>query len=237
MTASPFDSPVWRAVLFDADLSPLFTDTAVLRAELLVLGALALTQAKAGEVPDVSAQAIQRAALEVQIDPAAMAARTAQTGDPTEALIAQFRAEMQAPEHAKWVHHASDTRLTAATGQSLRLRQCCRILAARAGLDSPPVAVAFHADAGTRAGLAAGLGLVDGGPEDPVAHARSVGRWLADQAHDRSAGNPISAALVHQIGHLDAALQSAPEACADLTILMTLPQMVLGLGGLLNRSV
>jgi 3-carboxy-cis,cis-muconate cycloisomerase len=237
MTASLYDSPTWRALFHDADLAPLFTDTADLRAMLLVMGTLALTQAKAGLVPDESAQMIQRASMEVQVDPAALAKVTAQTGDPVLALIAEFRAEMKAPEHAKWVHFESDTALTAATGLSLRLRQSLKIIAARRG-DVEPLPLttwlrAYHGDAATRAGLANGLGLTDAGEAPPSQSIAALAEWVTTVAATLPADTKVKQAVQHQMPHLNAALQSAPSQSAPLVQAMILPQMVLGLGRLL----
>ncbi len=70
MTATPFDSPLYRDLFTDRETATLFTDTAELRAMLLTWGALALAQAKHGLIPETAAHAIQRAAMEIQIDPA-----------------------------------------------------------------------------------------------------------------------------------------------------------------------
>lgn len=234
MTASLFDSPVWRATLHDPELSTLFTDTAALRANLLVMGSLVLTQAKAGTVPDVSAQAIQRAAMEVQIDPGALAADTAETGDPMQALINGFRAEMKAPEHAKWIHHASDTALTAATGLSLRLRQTLRILGKRLPSDAerlPPATLAvYHPKPATRAGLAAGLDLMDAHDETPQDALCFVSSWIAHNANTTQAQTDIGAAVLHQTTAFDHAIQSAPPAAKAMVQSLLIPQMILGLG-------
>jgi 3-carboxy-cis,cis-muconate cycloisomerase len=239
MTASLYDSPTWRALFHDADLAPLFTDTAELRAMLLTMGTLALTQAKAGQVPDVSAQAIQRASMEVQVDPAALSKMTAETGDPVLALVAAFQGEMKAPEHAKWVHFESDTALTAATGLSLRLRQSLKIIATRRG-DATPLAHttwlrAYHHDPVIRAGLATGLGLTDAGDTTPIASIASLADWVATVGAGLTATTAVQHAVQHQLPHLNAALQSAPNDTAPLVQAMTLPQMVLGLGRLLDE--
>jgi hypothetical protein len=240
MTASLYDSPTWRALFHDAELSPLFTDTADLRAMLLVMGTLALTQAKAGLVPEVSAKAIQRASMEVQVDPAGLANVTAKTGDPVLALVAAFQFEMKAPEHAKWVHHASDTVLTAATGLSLRLRQSLKIIEARRGGKAVDPALqstwlqAYHADATIRAGLAAGLGLHDAGDMPPTDSINAFADWIAMTSAASDAKTPVQSAVMHQIPHMNAAIQSAPSAAVPLVQAMLLPQMVLGLGRLLG---
>lgn len=238
MTASLYDSPTWRALFHDPDLSPLFTDTADLRAMLLVMGTLALTQAKAGLIPDVSAQAIQRASMEVQVDPAGLAKVTAKTGDPVQALVVAFQGEMKAPEHAKWVHFESDTALTAATGLSLRLRQSLKIIAGRRNDGGPlPQTTwlqAYHADSTMRAGLATGLGLTDAGDMHPSESIIGLANWITEVAAALPAQTAVQAAIQHQLPHLNAALQSAPTTAAPLVQAMTLPQMVLGLGRLLS---
>jgi len=234
MTATLFDSPAWRGVFYDPDLGPLFTDTAELRANLLVMGTLALTQAKAGIVPDVSAQAIQRAAMEVQIDPAALSANIAETGDPVAALVDSFKAEMQAPEHANWVHHASNTALTGATGLSLRLRQSVKIIGGRRDLNKAPTFAAYHSDPDIRAGLASGLGLADGGDTDPVAAVREFAAWIAARADAENPSSAMGQAIQHQLALLNTAIQSAPPETRPMINMMTLPQMVLGLGALLD---
>ena len=234
MTASLFDSPTWRGLFQDSDLSPLFTDTAELRAKLLVMGTLALTQAKAGQIPDVSAQAIQRASMEVQVDPAALSKMTAETGDPVIALVAEFGREMQAPEHAKWIHFDSDPALTAATGLSLRLRQAFKIIEKRRdGIDVPKCA-AYHTEKATSEGLATGLGLLDGHGHDPDEAIKDVSGWIAGVASTATTKTMQHHAIKHQITHLDATIQTAPAETAALINAMTLPQMVLGLGIILN---
>lgn len=237
MTASLFDSPTWRGLFHDTDLSPLFTDTAELRAKLLVMGTLALTQAKASLIPDVSAQAIQRASMEVQVDPAALSKMTAETGDPVTALVAEFGKEMQAPEHAKWIHFNSDPALTAATGLSLRLRQSLKIIEARrdGAAPSPQTTLlrAYHPDDTIRAGLAQGLGLTDASNVPASDSVTALAQWVTNVAADQSADTPTKQAIAHQMPHLNASLQTAPSDIAPLVQAMMLPQMVLGLGRLL----
>lgn len=236
MTASLYDSPAWRGVFQDPDLSPLFTDTAELRATLLVMGTLALTQAKAGVVPDVSAQAIQRASMEVQIDPAALSQMIRETGDPVLAIIAQFKSEMQAPEHAKWIHHDSDTALTAATALSLRLRQALKHIGARLSLDTDTIPTAqlsaFHAEPAMRTGLAQGLGLADGTAETPHAMICTLAAWATETAQQIDGATPAGTAIKHQMPLLNTMIQTAPNDATSLIASMTLPQMMLGLATL-----
>ncbi len=73
MAASLFDSANYAKLFPVGDAGRLFTDTAEVRAMMLVEGTLAKLQGKAGIIPEISAQAIHRASLELQIDPAGLA--------------------------------------------------------------------------------------------------------------------------------------------------------------------
>ncbi|MCT4610506.1 MAG: lyase family protein [Pelagimonas sp.] len=123
MTATPFDSAHLHQLFPTNDTGRLFSDTAEIRAMMLVEGALAQVQAAHGVIPQDSADAIHRAGLEIQIDPGALAKATGQNGVCTPALVTQFRAEMQAPEHAQYLHWGATSQDIQDTGQMLRLRQ------------------------------------------------------------------------------------------------------------------
>ena len=69
MAGSVHDSAIYHK-LFDAgDASRLFTDSAEVRAMLIVEGALAKAQGSLGIIPELSAAAIHRATLEIPLDP------------------------------------------------------------------------------------------------------------------------------------------------------------------------
>ncbi|WP_300037849.1 lyase family protein [uncultured Roseobacter sp.] len=123
MAASVFDSSLHAGLFPAGETSRLFSDSAALRAMLLTEGALARAQGKMGLIPEISAQAIQRATLEVQIDPGALTGGTATNGVCIPALVAAFRAEMNAPEHAQYVHWGATSQDIMDTGLMLRLRQ------------------------------------------------------------------------------------------------------------------
>jgi 3-carboxy-cis,cis-muconate cycloisomerase len=123
MTASLFDSQLYARLLPTGEAGRLFTDTAEVRAMMLVEGALAKTQGAAGIIPELSAAAIHRASLELQIDPAGLAEATGQNGVPVPALVAAFRDLMQAPEHAQYLHWGATSQDIQDTALMLRLRQ------------------------------------------------------------------------------------------------------------------
>ena len=128
MVGSVHDN-MYLASLFDAgDVSRLFAPSAEIRAMLVVEGALAKAQGAAGVIPEISAAAIQRAALEVQIDPAGLTSATAQNGVVIPALVAAFRDAMQAPEHAQYVHWGATSQDVIDTGLMLRLRQSVALI-------------------------------------------------------------------------------------------------------------
>ena len=73
MPASPADSALYRGLFSDDETVALFTDSAEIRAMLLVEGTLARVQGQLGLIPETAAAFIDRSAREVQIDPAALA--------------------------------------------------------------------------------------------------------------------------------------------------------------------
>lgn len=123
MAASLFDSPLHAQLFPTGETGRLFSDTAAIRAMLLVEGALAQAQGAQGIIPELSAAAIHRAAMEVQVDPGALAQATGQNGVSVPGLVAAFRAEMKAPEHASFVHWGATSQDIMDTGLMLRLRQ------------------------------------------------------------------------------------------------------------------
>lgn len=123
MAASVFDSPLFAQLFPTGEAGRLFSDSAAIRAMLLVEGALAQAQGKAGIIPEVSAAAIHRATLEIQVDPGALAKSTGLNGVSVPGLVAAFRTEMSAPEHAQYLHWGATSQDIIDTGLMLRLRQ------------------------------------------------------------------------------------------------------------------
>ncbi|MCT4558202.1 MAG: lyase family protein [Pelagimonas sp.] len=123
MSATPFDSAHLRSLFPSGATERLFSDTAEIRAMMLVEGTLAKVQAARGVIPQDSADAIHRASLEIQIDPGALAKATGQNGVSVPGLVALFRQEMQAPEHAQYLHWGATSQDIQDTGLMLRLRQ------------------------------------------------------------------------------------------------------------------
>ncbi len=123
MAGSVFDSPLYADLFPTGEVGRLFSDSAALRAMLLVEGALAQVQGEQGVIPRESAGAIHRASLEIRIEPGALAASTGQNGVCVPGLVAAFRDEMQAPEHAQYVHWGATSQDIIDTALMLRLRQ------------------------------------------------------------------------------------------------------------------
>lgn len=131
MPASPADSALYRGLFSDDETAALFTDSAEIRAMLLVEGSLARVQGTLGLIPETAAAFIDRSAREVQIDPAALAAETAVNGVPVPALVAAFRKAMEAPDHARYLHWGATSQDIMETGQALRLRRVMALWDAR----------------------------------------------------------------------------------------------------------
>lgn len=131
MPASPLDSAIYRDLFGDAELARLFTDSAEVRAMLLVEGTLAKVQGGLGLIPQTAAAFLHRASHEVQVDPAALAASTGKNAVPVPGLVAATRTALQAPEHAAWLHYGATSQDIAETGLVLRLRQALAIMESR----------------------------------------------------------------------------------------------------------
>ncbi|MGZ2256884.1 lyase family protein [Roseobacter sp. A03A-229] len=123
MAASVFDSPLYARLFPTGETGRLFSDSAALRAMLLVEGALAKAQGEMGIIPEISAAAIHRATLEIQIDPGALAQATGENGVSVPGMVAAFRAEMNAPEHSQYLHWGATSQDIIDTALMLRLRQ------------------------------------------------------------------------------------------------------------------
>lgn len=122
MPAAPADSALYGALFGDPETARLFSDSAEIRAMLLVEGALARVQGALGLIPAEAAAYIDRATREVQIDPAALAAETAQNGVPVPALLAAFRKQAGAPQPMQYLHWGATSQDIMDTALALRLR-------------------------------------------------------------------------------------------------------------------
>ena len=134
MPASALDSAIFRELFGDAETAKLFTDSAEIRAMMLVEGALARAQGRIGLIPEISAEAIHRASLELQIDPAGLASETGRNAVVVPALVAAFRKAMEAPEHAQYLHWGATSQDIMDTGLILRLRQVLALYEVRLSL-------------------------------------------------------------------------------------------------------
>lgn len=123
MAGSVFDSPLFTHLFPIGDAGRLFTDTADVRAMMLVEGTLAKVQGEMGIIPEDSAFFIHRASMENQIDPSSLAKDTGQNGVSVPALVTAFRKAMEAPEHSQYMHWGATSQDIIDTALMLRLRQ------------------------------------------------------------------------------------------------------------------
>ena len=131
MSASPFDSLIHARLFGDADLGRLFSDTAEIRAMMLVLGALAQVQGQAGVIPAASGAFLHRATMEIQIDPAGLAQSVGENGVSVPGLVAAMRKALEAPEHAAYLHWGATSQDIQDSAVMLRARQALAVIAAR----------------------------------------------------------------------------------------------------------
>lgn len=123
MPASPSDSSIYRALFSDDETAQLFTDSAELRAMMIVEGALAKVQGTLGLIPAEAAAYLHRTSLEIQVDPAGLAVETARNGVPVPALVAALRKSAGAPEMTAWLHWGATSQDIMDTALALRLKR------------------------------------------------------------------------------------------------------------------
>ena len=131
MSASPFDSLIHARLFGDAELARLFSDTAEIRAMMLVLGALAKVQGQAGVIPEASGAFLHRAAMEIQIDPAGLAQSVGENGVSVPGLVAAMRKALEAPEHAAYLHWGATSQDIQDSALMLRARQALALIQTR----------------------------------------------------------------------------------------------------------
>lgn len=133
MSTSIFDSALHRDLFGDPEVARLLSDSAEVRAMMLVLGALAKVQGAAGVIPEVSGVFLHRAAMEIQVDPAGETGGglAGMNGVTVPGLVAAMRTALEAPEHAQYLHWGATSQDIQDTAQSLRLRQVLALMEAR----------------------------------------------------------------------------------------------------------
>ncbi|MEO0400870.1 MAG: lyase family protein [Pseudomonadota bacterium] len=128
MAASVYSSALYGQLFATGDVAALWSDTAEVRAMLLVEGALAKVQGAQGIIPEVSAAFIHRSSLEVQIDPGGLAKETGTNGVSVPGLVTAFRTAMEASEHAQYAHWGATSQDIIDTALMLRLRQTLAVM-------------------------------------------------------------------------------------------------------------
>lgn len=128
MAASVHDQAHLAGLFDSGEVARLFSASAEVRALLVIEGSLAKVQGERGVIPDLSGAAIHRASMEVQIDAGALKDETALNGVSVPALVGLFREEMQAPEHAQFVHWGATSQDIIDSALMLRLRQAVGLL-------------------------------------------------------------------------------------------------------------
>ncbi len=128
MAASVFESQHLAKLFPTGELGRLFTDSAEMRALLLVEGALAKVQGELGVIPAESGAFLHRASMEIQIDPAGLAEATGANGVSIPALLAAARKALEAPEHAQYLHWGATSQDILDTALMLRLKQAFKVL-------------------------------------------------------------------------------------------------------------
>lgn len=213
MPAAPADSALYRDLFSDTETQALFTDSAELRAMLLVEGALARVQGALGVIPADAAAYIDRASREVSIDPSALSAATASNGVPVPAFLAAFRKDAGASEPMQYVHWGATSQDIMDTALMLRLKRLSGLWATR--LDALIATLAALAEAHAETAMP---GRSYGQIATPTSFGAVVAEWGRPLLHQRQAlaklHFPVS--LSGAIGTLSAMGAKGPQVRADL---------------------
>lgn len=143
MTSSPLDSALYGPLFGDPESAEQLSDTAQIRAMLRVEAALARVEGRLGIIPADAAARIVEVAACLDIEPAALAAGTADAGVPIPALVTALRNAV-GKRAAAYVHWGATSQDIVDTALILRLRDVLAILAGR--LDGIIANLATQAD-------------------------------------------------------------------------------------------
>ncbi|SDG69148.1 hypothetical protein [Alloyangia pacifica] len=260
MSATPFDSAHLHRLFPAGDLAKLFSDSAEVRAIMIVAGTLAKVQGEAGLIPETAAKAIHRASLELQIDPGALAQGTAEAGSVVPPLLAAFTSLMQAPDYAQYLGQGALPEDLQDCALALRLRQVLTQLEARIdGIAADAELTALKAELPAlrgallcvsyegqdaerlRPALAAALNLGDHGWGSERAPVTALADWAARLVRGLASRMPEQAPLA-ALATLTAALQatlartSGTDAARRYVETLTLPQLLLATGAALTLA-
>ena len=130
MAVSPFDSTVFGSLLGDAEVAALFSDQSSVAAMIRVEQALARAEAACGVIPAEAGLAIDTGLSKVTVDPARLAAGTAEAGVPVPALVKALRSSLE-PAAGQWLHWGATSQDIVDTALVLQLDRAMTILAAR----------------------------------------------------------------------------------------------------------
>lgn len=216
MPASPADSPLYARLFGDDETARLFSDSAEVRAMLLVEGALAKVQGELGVIPAESAAFLHRASFEVQIDPSALAAETAVDGVPVPALVTAFRNACNAPDHAAFAHWGATSQDIMDTALALRLKRLIELWEAR--LDALTAVLGRLAETHDTLPMAA---RIYGQNATPTSFGAVTAGWGWPLIAQRQALTALRAALLRvslsgAAGMLSAMGDKGPEVRAEL---------------------
>ncbi len=129
MTVSAFDSKIYGGLLSDPEMTPLFSDDAVINSMIEVEVALAKAQGTLGIIPEAAARKIVKACSSFQPDLDDIAKSTETSGVPTIPLVSQMR--RAAGDAGDYVHWGATSQDIIDTGLVLRLRKALVLIDGR----------------------------------------------------------------------------------------------------------
>jgi len=129
---TPFAAPILSGLLADEKITKLFSIREELETMIAIEGALTLSQAKTGIVPEDAAQAIMNALSDFEPSLQKISEATAIDGVVVPELVRQIRDHVGAP-HNTHIHFGATSQDIIDTSLVLRLRECIKIYRSRIG--------------------------------------------------------------------------------------------------------
>ncbi len=130
MSYTPFAAPILSGLLADKEVTKLFSVREEIETMIAIEGALALSGARAGVIPQAAAQAILNGLSDFEPDLQKIAAATARDGVLIPELVLQLKAHVGG-EHATHIHYGATSQDIIDTSLIIKIKSLVSILESR----------------------------------------------------------------------------------------------------------
>lgn len=130
MSYTPFAAPILSGLLADAEVTKLFSVREEIETMIAIEGALALSQAKAGVIPEQAAQAIMNGLSDFEPNLQKITDATARDGVLIPELVRQLKAHVGG-DHAQQIHFGATSQDIIDTSLIIKIKSLIAILESR----------------------------------------------------------------------------------------------------------